>query len=248
MRLHPEDATPTCHLVPVATSTPTTSPYIPTVVGGTGELATTPVRDYIPSRKSPPLDRSLQTQAILAEIDAQSAIPSDPTLPTTTVDEDLPSEDLDFIDIFPDLSFEETPLIPPLPPTPRCAKPSIRSTTPTGRPKVEQIPTPETIYQRKKHFRSLTVRPKNQRTTENKLSHPPTFIPIRGKPAPPLPGYQIQDLIPQRKHTIPARIPTNPRTLETRIVGLQRPPTIRPLMDINARRLKKIVQRVKNMR
>ena len=104
-------------------------------------LVTTPTRDYIPSRKSPPLDRSLETQAILAEIDAQSAIPSGSTLPTTTVSEDLPPEDLDYIEIFPDLFFEETPLIQPLPPTPRCTKPSTRSTTPTGRPKVEQPST-----------------------------------------------------------------------------------------------------------
>ena len=170
------------------------------------------------------------------------------------VREDLPPEDSDYIELFPDLFFEETPLVQPIPLTPdampRCTEPAIRSTItiPTSRPKAEQGPTPEAIYQRKRHFRPPAKRSENQKTSTHSLSHPPVFIPVRGKLPPPLPGYRVQNFVPRRRRTLPTQIPTNPRTAETRIVGLQKPPTARPLMNFNVHRLKKVVQHIRNMR
>ena len=231
---------PTPGFLPRGTSTPVLSPYIPRIVPPITTL--TPIA-YIPTRRPEHLDRSVETQAILAELDAQTAStkPTNVNLPSPKDDD---QEDPDFIELFPDLSFEETPLIPPLPPTPRPVEPAIRSPTPTSRPKSERRPTPEALRQRRKHFRPLTVRSGNSKASQRNLAHPPVFVPTRGKPAPSLPGYEVRDFVPQRQRTQPKPIPTNPRTVKTRVIELQKSSTIQPLMDFNSTKLKKVLKRL----
>ena len=82
------------------------SPYIPQVVVPLDWSPITPVTNYIPSRKPVQLDRSAETQAILAEIDAQTEV-SRIITPSTPITQEGPLEDPDCLELFNHLSFGE---------------------------------------------------------------------------------------------------------------------------------------------
>ena len=75
------------------------SPYIPQVVVPLHWSPITPVTNYIPSRKPVQLDRSAETQAILAKIDAQTEVSRIITL-STPITQEGPLEDPDCLELF----------------------------------------------------------------------------------------------------------------------------------------------------